>query len=331
MAFSISIIIPVYNRPEELKELLSSLVQQTNKSFEVIVIDDGSTEKSNKVSELFEDRLSIRYFFQKNQGPGQARNYGCDNALGDLFIFFDSDCIIPEDYIENLRRRIGTFDAFGGPDKEHPHFTAIQKAISYSMTSIFTTGGIRGKARSAAKFHPRSFNMGIHKAVYDRTGGFSNLRFGEDIDLSIRIFESGFRSILIPECFVFHKRRTDFKKFFKQVYNSGLARINLYKRHRRSLKLVYFFPSAFLIYQVLSIPHAIYHDQWWVTWPTLLYLTLILIDAIVKSRSLVVGILSVYASIVQLFGYGLGFISGFMNRIVLKRGEFHAFDKTFYD
>jgi len=198
------------------------------------------------------------------------------------------------------------------------------------MTSLFTTGGIRGKKKSVEKFHPRSFNMGFSREVFDKTGGFSKLRFGEDIDLSIRIVEHGFKTMLISECFVYHKRRTDFRKFFKQVFNSGIARINLYKRHPRSLKLVHFFPAAFVAYQLLSIPHAIYHHAIWVLFPTMFYLGLILIDATLYAKNPWIGVLSVWASLVQMFGYGLGFMKGFLKRIVLKQSEFHAFDKTFY-
>ena len=306
-------------------------MQQTEKRFEVIVVDDGSQETSDKVVAAFKDKLSIQYFYKENSGPGSSRNYGCKKSTADFFVFFDSDCVIPPNYMESLRLEVNTIQAFGGPDKAHPSFTPIQKAISYSMTSIFTTGGIRGNKKSVEKFHPRSFNMGYAREVFELTGGFSKLRFGEDIDLSIRIFEHGFKTKLIPECFVYHKRRTDFQKFFKQVFNSGIARINLYKRHPKSLKFLHFFPAAFTIYQFLTIPHSIYHHEFWVLWPTIVYLLLILIDATVKAKNPWTGLLSVWASIVQLFGYGLGFIKGFVKRVVLKQSEFHAYDKTFYD
>ena len=327
----ISIIIPVFNRPAELDELLLSLTKQSDGYFDVILVDDGSTKKSDFISEKYANRLDVKYYFKPNSGPGQSRNYGCERSEKDFFIFFDSDCIIPPDYIENLKKHLGQIEAFGGPDRAHESFTPVQKAISYSMTSIFTTGGIRGNKNSAEKFHPRSFNMGYTGKVFEKTGGFSKLRFGEDIDLSIRIFEHGFKTRLIPECFVFHKRRTDFKKFFKQVFNSGIARINLYKRHPQSLKLVHFFPAAFVVYQFLSIPHAIYHQQSWVLWPTVIYLLTIFIHSISTDKSPWIAILSVWASLVQMFGYGLGFIKGFVKRIILRQSEFHAFDKTFYD
>lgn len=331
MASDFSIIIPVYNRPGELKELLQSLVEQSDSAFDIIVVDDGSTQKCDHVVDDFEDRLSIQYFYKENSGPGNSRNYGCEKSQSDFYIFFDSDCIIPVDYIKLLKANIEDVEAYGGPDQEHASFTPIQKAISYSMTSLFTTGGIRGNKKSVEKFHPRSFNMGFSRKVYEKTGGFSKLRFGEDIDLSIRIFEHEFKTKLIPECFVYHKRRTDFKKFFKQVFNSGIARINLYKRHTNSLKLLHFFPAAFVVYQLLSIPHAIYHNETWVLYPTLLYLLLIFLDASKTCKNPWIGLLSVWASIVQLFGYGLGFIKGFVKRIILNQSEFHAYDKSFYD
>jgi len=331
LASEISIIIPVYNQPVELEELLLSLTEQSDTKFDVIVVDDGSTQKSEEIAKSFQERLNIQYFYKENSGPGDSRNFGCKNSMSDFFIFFDSDCIIPKDYFKTLRKEIQGIQAIGGPDKEHPSFSSIQKAISYSMTSLFTTGGIRGHQTSMEKFHPRSFNMGYSREVYEKTGGFSNLRFGEDIDLSIRIFNHGFTTKLISECFVFHKRRTDFRKFFKQVYNSGIARINLYKRHPKSLRIVHFFPSAFVLYQFLSIPHAIYHHEFYVIWPTIIYLSLILIDATIRFKNPGIGFLSVCAASVQLFGYGLGFLKGFVKRIILKQSEFHAFDKTFYD
>jgi glycosyltransferase involved in cell wall biosynthesis len=331
LAFKITVIIPVFNRPSELKELLQSLCKQTDNDFDVIVVEDGSQVKSDTVVEAFQGKLAIQYFYKVNSGPGTSRNFGCEKSNADLFIFFDSDCIIPEEYISALRNELGDFSAFGGPDRAHTSFTPVQKAINYSMTSVFTTGGIRGNRISAEKFHPRSFNMGYSREVYKKTGGFSKLRFGEDIDLSIRILENGFKVKLIPECFVFHKRRTDFKKFFKQVFNSGIARINLYKLHPNSLKPAHFFPAAFVVYQLLSVPHAIYHRELWVLYPTIFYLMLILIDATLKTKNPWVGLLSVWASVVQLFGYGLGFIKGFIKRVILKQSEFHAYDKTFYD
>ncbi len=333
MDCKIAIIVPVFNRPEELKELLQSLVEQSDKEFEVVVIEDGSSQKSDFIVAEFQKKkqLSIKYFYKQNSGPGNSRNYGCVNSDADFFVFFDSDCVIPPDYIKRLNKHIIDLSFFGGPDKEHESFTPIQKSISYSMTSLFTTGGIRGHKKSMEKFHPRSFNMGFSKEVFYKSGGFSKLRFGEDIDLSMRIFELGYHCKLIRECFVYHKRRTDYGQFFKQVFNSGIARINLYKRHPKSLKFVHFLPAIFVIYQLLFIPHAAYRNEHWVLWPTLFFLLILLVDASVKAKSMLIGVLSVWASLVQLFGYGLGFIIGFVKRVILKHAEFHAFENDFYD
>jgi glycosyltransferase involved in cell wall biosynthesis len=330
LASDISIIIPVFNRPDELRELLESLSAQTDKEFEVIVVEDGSEERSDSIILPFSEFLDIQYFYKENSGPGLSRNYGCRKAKNDFFVFLDSDCVLPEHYVNTLKIHIRQTDAFGGPDRSLPTFTPVQKAISYSMTSPLTTGGIRGGKASLEKFHPRSFNMGFSRKVFDTTGGFSSMRFGEDVDLSIRIFKHGFRAILIPDCYVYHKRRTDFKKFFKQVYNSGIARINLFKRHPKSLKIVHFFPAAFVVYQALSIPHSIYHQDFRVLWPTIVYLVAILLHAGISSGSLKLGLLSLIASAVQLTGYGSGFIMGFVRRIILRQPEFHAWEKNFY-
>lgn len=314
-----------------MDELLESLVDQSDKNFEVIVVDDGSASKADMVAEKYREKLDLKYFYKENSGPGQSRNYGCEKAVTDFFVFFDSDCIIPAHYISTLKQEMKDVQAFGGPDKALDTFTPIQKAINYSMTSVFTTGGIRGGSRSVERFHPRSFNMGYSKEVYEATGGFSQLRFGEDIDLSIRIHELGFKTKLISSCYVYHKRRTDFRKFYKQVFNSGIARINLFKRHPKSLKIQHFFPAVFVLYQLLAIPHAIYHGELWVLWPTIIYLSLILFHSSYKTKNFAIGIMSLWASLVQLFGYGLGFMKGFLKRIVLRQSEFQAFEKTFYD
>ena len=217
-----SIIVPVYNRPEEVDELLDSLTGQTLKDFEVIIVEDGSSRTCRNVCEGYAGSLDIHYYYKDNSGPGQSRNYGAERAKGDYLLILDSDVVLPESYLQavddELQRDI--CDAFGGPDKAHQSFTDTQKAISYSMTSFFTTGGIRGGKKKLDKFYPRSFNMGVKKDVYERLGGFSKMRFGEDIDFSIRIFKADYRCRLFPEAWVWHKRRTDFRKFFRQVFNS---------------------------------------------------------------------------------------------------------------
>jgi len=357
-----SIIVPVFNRPDEVRELLESLTQQTQKGFEVIVVEDGSEKTCKDVCDQFADILPLHYYYKANSGPGQSRNYGAERAQGEWLIVLDSDVVLPEGYLQAVDASLFTLhsslkiDAWGGPDTAHPDFTPVQKAISYSMTSFFTTGGIRGGKKEGAldKFFPRSFNMGVKRQVYLALGGFSKMRFGEDIDFSYRIVEAGYQTRLLPEAWVWHKRRTDFRKFFRQVYNSGVARINLMKRHPGTLKLVHLLPTAFTLGVIALIltsavgrllMYYVSNDQWrWLCllpWlPIVVYSLLIVADSSVKNRSLKVGLLSVPAAFTQLMGYGLGLIEGWWKRCVLKRGEEGhgehseaertAFEKNFY-
>lgn len=333
-----SFIVPVYNRPDEVDELLDSLTRQTLTGFEVIVVEDGSAVPCAEVCRKYADRLDLHYFDKPNSGPGQSRNYGVERALGEYVIILDSDVVLPEDYLQavddELRR--SPADAFGGPDSAHSSFTDTQKAISYSMTSFFTTGGIRGGKKKLDKFYPRSFNMGVRREVYQRLGGFSRMRFGEDIDFSIRIFKAGCRCRLFPEAWVWHKRRTDFRKFFRQVYNSGIARINLYKKYPESLKLVHLLPMVFtvgvlsMLVLALVLLLACPLCAWFPLLPLLLYALIILADSSRQNHSMCIGVLSIVAAYTQLMGYGFGFINAWWKRCVCGRDEFAAFEKTFY-
>lgn len=325
-----SIIIPVYNRPDEVDELLDSLARQTLKDFEVLVIEDGSTLTCRPITEKYEEKLNIRYFFKENSGPGQTRNYGAERSRGTYLIILDSDCILPPGYLaavtEELKREPA--DAFGGPDRAHPSFTDIQKAINYSMTSFFTTGGIRGGRKKMDKFYPRSFNMGVRREVYQALGGFSRMRFGEDIDFSIRIFKGGYRCRLFPDAWVYHKRRTDLKKFFKQVHNSGIARINLYKKYPESLKLVHLLPGLFTLGTAVLLLGAFLCP--WALLPLALYALLVCMDSTWQNQSLRIGLESVAAAYIQLLGYGTGFWRAWWKRCIRGKGEFEAFKKNFY-
>jgi len=325
-----SIIIPVFNRPDEVDELLDSLCRQKNGEFELIIVEDGSDNKCDIIIEKYKDKLDISYYFKENGGPAQARNYGSERAKYNYFIFFDSDCIIPENYFSIVNQQLTDkfTDAFGGPDAAHKSFTTIQKAISYSMTSFFTTGGIRGGNEKMEQFKPRSFNMGYSRKIYETTHGFSNMRFGEDVDMSLKILDNGFKTQLIKEAFVYHKRRTDFRKFYKQVYNSGIARINLEKRHPGSLKLVHAMPAAFLIGTLFLMVMGFIH--WIFLTPIAFYIVLIFIDALFQTKNLSVSFTAIISSFTQLYGYGSGFVVSFWKRIILKKDEFHAFGKNFY-
>ena len=341
-----SIIVPVYNRPDEVNELLESLTLQTFKQFEVIIVEDGSQSPCRQVAEKYQDRLDIHYYYKDNSGPGQSRNYGAERAKGEWLIVLDSDVVLPEGYLQAVddELRANPCDAFGGPDSAHPSFSDVQKAISYSMTSFFTTGGIRGGKKKLDKFYPRSFNMGVRRDVYLKLGGFSKMRFGEDIDFSIRIFEAGCSCRLFPSAWVWHKRRTDLRKFFRQVYNSGIARINLHKRHPGTMKPVHLLPMLFtlgVIFLVLvsAVGRVLMHyddtHRWYwlcaAPWlPIIAYSLLIFADSGWQNRSIKIGALSVCAAFVQLMGYGFGFIEAWWKRCVLGKDEFQAFEKTFY-
>ncbi len=347
-----SIIVPVFNRPDEVDELLASLCEQTVKDFEVLIVEDGSQRDCRSVVEKYTDRLDVKYFLKENSGPGQSRNYGAERAKGDYLIILDSDVVLPSGYLRAVDQSLADKTpvpvcAFGGPDAAHPSFTPVQKAISYSMTSFFTTGGIRGGKAKLDKFYPRSFNMGIRRDVYLQLGGFSKMRFGEDIDFSYRIVEAGFKPQLFPDAWVWHKRRTDFRKFFRQVYNSGIARINLEKRHPGTLKLVHLLPTVFtlgVIFLAVAFVIGLMFSSFGSVGtkvigttvcqlsllPIALYSLIIFIDSSIKNRSLYVGLLSIPAAFVQLIGYGLGFIESWWKRCVLKQDEFTAFEKTFY-
>ena len=325
-----SLIIPVYNRPDEVKELLESLSTQTFTDFEVVIVEDGSAVPCEHIVKEYKERLDIKYFTKPNSGPGQTRNYGAERSSGEYLLILDSDIIVPPTYLEAVEEELKRepADAFGGPDRAHPSFTDVQKSINYAMTSFFTTGGIRGGKKKMDKFYPRSFNMGIRREVYLKLGGFSKMRFGEDIDFSIRIFKGGYRCRLFPEAWVWHKRRTDMKKFFKQVHNSGIARINLYKKYPESLKLVHMLPAAFTIGVALILLGSPL-IPWGMTL-LLLFALLIGIDATCQNKSLKIGFLSVLAAFIQLTGYGSGFLIAWWKRSVCGKSEFAAFEKNFY-
>ena len=315
-----SIIIPVYNRPQEVDELLESLCAQTLKDFEVVVVEDGSKEKCDLVCEKYKDRLNLNYYFKTNSGPGPSRNYGAEHSHGDYLIILDSDVIVPENYLEIIKEELDRepCDAFGGPDSAHPSFTPIQKAINYAMTSFFTTGGIRGGKRKMDKFYPRSFNLGIKKSVYEALEGFAPMRYGEDIDLSTRIFMNGYSCRLFPDAFVYHKRRVKFSSFFRQVKHSGEARVILKNKYPETFKLVHLLPAAFVVGNLLLVMLGIFHHWLWFM-PIVFYVVMVFVDSLVKNKEFKVAMLSVPAAYCQLFGYGLGFLGAAWKDILGKK------------
>lgn len=325
-----SIIVPVFNRPDEVDELLASLSNQIYKQFEVLVIEDGSSTTCEHIVAKYRDQLDIKYYLKKNSGPGSTRNYGAKRSNGEYLIIIDSDCILPQSYLETIDKELerNPLDAFGGPDCAHSSFSPIQKAINYAMTSFYTTGGIRGGKKQMDKFYPRSFNMGIKKEVYLALGGFSEMRFGEDIDFSIRIYKAGYSCKYMPEAWVYHKRRTNFRRFFKQVHNSGIARINLYKRYPSSLKIVHTLPALFTISVVLLIIGSLFYPITLV--PLIIYALLVWIDSIRKNNNFKIGLYSVAAAYIQLIGYGTGFIHAWWQRCIRGKDEYAAFENSFY-
>ena len=322
-----SIIVPVFNRPDEVDELLESLCSQTQKDFEVVIVEDGSEKTCKDVCDKYANILDLQYYYKENSGPGQSRNYGVERAKGDYVLIVDSDAVAPAGYLQaiddELRRQPS--DAWGGPDAAHDSFTDVQKAISYAMTSFFTTGGIRGGKKQLDKFYPRSFNLGIRREAYLALGGFSKTRFskmslyGEDIDFSIRIYKAGYSCRLFPEAWVWHKRRTDFRKFWRQVYNSGYARINLWRMYPEALKPVHALPSLFTIGVAGLVVLAPFTCGLSLVL-LLLYALLILLDSSIQSKSLKVGFLAIAAVFVQLIGYGVGFLESWWTNCVRKHG-----------
>lgn len=312
MELQFSIIIPVYNRPQEIDELLQSLTKQTfQKSFEVIVVEDGSDLKADEIVKRYSEKLKLKYFFKENSGAGASRNFGMQKASGNYFIIFDSDCIIPPNYLIEVKNTLtkNYTDAFGGADAAHESFTTIQKAINYSMTSFFTTGGIRGSKKAVDKFQPRSFNLGISKTAFEKTQGFSKLKIGEDIDLTFRLWQHNFETQFIEKAFVYHKRRATFKQFFKQTFAFGKGRPFLNKKYPETAKITYWFPSLFILGFIFSILALFFKIEVFALFFGV-YFTIIVIDSLLKNKNLGVAILSIVTTLIQFTGYGFGFLKG---------------------
>ncbi|MFN3840739.1 MAG: glycosyltransferase [Cyclobacteriaceae bacterium] len=314
MAVSVtfSVIVPVYNRPDEIQELLESLTRQTYTNFEVIVVEDGSSIRCDAVVDGYRDKLSIHYFFKPNSGPGPSRNFGSAKASGAFFVYVDSDCVMPSHYFQTVFKTISESkaDAWGGPDRGHPDFTPLQQAMAYTMSSVLTTGGIRGSKRVAEKFQPRSFNMGISRKVFEATGGFFFDRLAEDIELSVRMRKAGFRVVLIEEAYVFHKRRTTLSQFYHQVSGFGRGRVRVGKVHPGEVKGVHWFPAVF-VFGGISLPVLLLASPLLTKLAAGMYLAYFFAvgaDAWLTTKSVTVALLSIPSAMVQLAGYGTGFI-----------------------
>lgn len=319
----LSIVVPVYNRPSEVADLLQSLEAQTDKGFEAVIVEDGSTVPCRRECENAAG-VDVHYYYKENEGRSIARNYGMERASGSYFILVDSDCILPPEYIATLRAELekNPADCFGGPDAAHSSFTDTQKAINYSMTSFLTTGGIRGGKIQMEKFVPRTFNMGFSRQVYEKVGGFREM-FSEDIDMSTRIRLAGFNIALYRPVFVYHKRRVDLGKFWRQVHVFGMSRITLQLLYPGSMKLVHWLPAVFTLGSAALILLAIFW-RWWCILPLAAYLVAVWFTAMVSTRSLKIGSLAVITSLIQLLGYGTGFIGAYVWKILLRHGRNEA-------
>ena len=334
----ISIIVPAYNRAQEINEFLNSFTEQTVQDFEIVVVDDGSEDNLQEVVENYKDKLYLRYYYQKNQGPGAARNKGMQEANGDYFVFIDSDCTVPPDYVANLLHHIKNedFDAFGGPDSYREDFPALLKAINYSMTSFIGTGGTRGTAgKSVGKYYPRSFNMGIKREVYETIGGMNELRHGQDMDFSSRIYKAGFKVKFFSDIVVFHKRRTNIKKFFKQIFNWGVTRINLGRLHKEMLKPIHCLPTVailiFLLTCILSFFIPEVQILFMIEVAFLLGIIIfIFFQASIQYSSILIGSLAIITILIQVMAYGLGFFTGVIKSIFIRKKFIQGFTKRYY-
>ncbi|MGS4344865.1 glycosyltransferase [Myroides odoratus] len=327
-----SFIIPVYNRPDETDELLASLAQQNYPdSFEVVLVEDGSTIDSRSIVEKYQEQLDISYYYKSNSGPGDSRNYGMRKAKGDYFIILDSDCIIPADYLRIVNQYLQEkyVDCFGGPDRALASFTPVQKAINFAMTSFLTTGGIRGGSERLSKFQPRSFNMGISKQAFLASEGFGKIHPGEDPDLTIRLWNLGFHSELFPNAYVYHKRRIDWKKFFVQVNKFGKARPILNQRYPAYAKMTYWFPSLFIGGFVLSLLF-LFVGFYPLFYLYLLYFFFVFVISLKEEKSFKVSILSICAVFVQFYGYGTGFVKSNYILHIAKRKPQDGMPEMFF-
>jgi glycosyltransferase involved in cell wall biosynthesis len=327
-----SLIIPVYNRPEEIDELLESLSESDYKEdFEVVIIEDGSSEKCEDVVQKYASKLTIAYYYKENSGPGDSRNYGMKKAKGDYFIIFDSDCIIPREYLNEVDTSLkqNYVDCFGGPDRALDSFSDIQKAINFAMTSFLTTGGIRGGSEKIDKFQPRSFNMGLSRKAFEASNGFGNIHPGEDPDLSIRLWNLGFKTKLFINAYVYHKRRIDWDKFSVQVNKFGKARPILNSWYPQYNKITFFFPSVFIVGFAIAILLLIFNSDFWLKVYFIYFLVLFLV-ATYQNKSIKIGYLSVIAVWKQFYGYGTGFIESFVKIIILKKKPQKAFPELFF-
>lgn len=327
-----SFIVPVYNRPDEIKELLDSFLNlEGDPNFEIVIVEDGSIETSQDIVVMFNDQLNISYYYKANSGPGDSRNFGMQKATGNYFIILDSDVILPSNYLNEVKKYLAKsyYDCFGGPDAAHSSFNNLQKGINFAMTSIITTGGIRGGKQQVEDFQPRSFNMGLSKKAFLASGGFGEIHPGEDPDLSLRLNKLGYKTSLIKNAFVYHKRRISWSKFYKQVNKFGMVRPILNQWHPKSKSLVYWFPTLFSLGLIVAIILLSFNLKL-LFYIYVSYFTLAFIMAIISSKSITVAFYALVAIVVQFYGYGYGFIKSTFNLVVLGKNPKEVFPQLFF-
>jgi len=333
MQLQFSFIIPVYNRPDEVKELLDSFILlEGDNDFEIVIVEDGSTISSKEIIEQYNSKLNISYYFKENSGPGDSRNYGMERAKGNYFIILDSDCVLPSGYLNHVKNSLTAnyINCFGGPDTAHESFNSLQKAINFAMTSFISTGGIRGKKYSVSEFEPRSFNMGISKTAFDTSKGFGSIHPGEDPDLSIRLKKLGFKTKLIPEAFVYHKRRISWEKFYNQVYKFGLVRPILNRWHPETRKITYWLPTLFTFGVIIALILALLNFKLGIL-AYIFYFVVAFFVALISTKNVVVSALSIMAIMVQFFGYGYGFLKSTILIGILNKNPEEQFPELFFN
>lgn len=330
MPLSLSFVVPVYNRPDELRELLSSMTRlEGSIPFEVVVVDDGSKPGCDEVMREFPG-MNIHYYYKENTGPGDSRNYGMKRASGNYFIILDSDCLLSAHYLLAVKESLNAeyVDCFGGPDAAHSNFNLRQKAISFVMTSFWTTGGIRGNKRKLKPYEPRSFNMGMSKKAFEISGGFGNLHPGEDPELVQRLWDLGFKTKYIERALVYHKRRITWSSYARQIYKFGLARSILNVKKPKYASWVFWLPIFVVLLGLTSLILGLlgcFNMLYFV----LAYAIFLAFAGMLNLKSFRALFMIPFVFAIQSIAYAIGFIRGWFYLSVLHCDPHKKFPQMF--
>jgi cellulose synthase/poly-beta-1,6-N-acetylglucosamine synthase-like glycosyltransferase len=324
----VSVIIPTYNRKEELTKLLSSLKAQTlpQRKCEIIVIDDGSSDSTVEFLQREQAAGTLTFSVQDHRGPGAARNMGMKLAQGKILVFTDTDCIPHPHWLENLIHPFAdeTVGAAGGPEVPDPVEPILSRCFQFVMTSPLTTGGLRGAKKQLARYYPRTFNMAISRKAYEKVGGFKEWYHGEDVEMSFRIKEAGFKLIYCDDAKVYHHRPATFSSFFLQLLKMGEARWLLFRTHRELIEPLFLLPpSAIVLLTVLLVlspfsPAILSLLQALLTLG-IIYLAMVGLSAWSAFKSVRAFFLAPLAFICQQVGYGAGFLYGLTRFTISER------------